>query len=50
MTINNQIKLPIVREPSNKQETDELKQIQEEIFENFQERIQLRRALMEIEE
>lgn len=32
------------------QEQDEMKRIEEEIFENFNERIQLRRALMELEE
>jgi kinesin family protein 18/19 len=32
------------------EDDEELKKIQEEIFENFQDRIQLRRGLMEIEE
>lgn len=32
------------------EEEEEMKKIQEEIFENFQDRIQLRRALMEVEE
>ncbi|CAD8195951.1 unnamed protein product [Paramecium octaurelia] len=44
ITINNYIN------KNGKPEVEELKSIQEEIFENFQERIQLRRALMEIEE
>ncbi|CAK58210.1 unnamed protein product (macronuclear) [Paramecium tetraurelia] len=44
ITINNYIN------KNGKPEQEELKSIQEEIFENFQERIQLRRALMEIEE
>ncbi|CAD8107951.1 unnamed protein product [Paramecium primaurelia] len=44
ITINNYIN------KNGKPESEELKSIQEEIFENFQERIQLRRALMEIEE
>ncbi|CAD8121815.1 unnamed protein product [Paramecium sonneborni] len=44
ITINNYIN------KNGKPEIEELKSIQEEIFENFQERIQLRRALMEIEE
>jgi kinesin family protein 18/19 len=32
------------------EDLEEMKRIQEEIFENFQDRIQLRRALMEVEE
>lgn len=32
------------------EEKDEIKKIKEQVYENFNERIQLRRALMEIEE